>query len=192
MSWAPDYITLSEAKSYLKIDDTDDDALLPGWITTASRAVDNFCGRQFGKVDISEARTYRPEYDRHLACWVAQIDDLSTDDITVVNTASAAVVTDYELGPTNAPFKGRPYERLVLNSPGPVLVDSDAWGWASVPAAAKVATQLQMTRLAYRRDSPFGIAGSPQEGGETTLLYATLDPDLRTSLVPFRRQWWAA
>jgi hypothetical protein len=191
VSWAPDYVTLPDMKSYLGIDDTDDDGLLPAWITTASRAVDNYCGRQFGKVDTAEARTYTPNYDPHLGCWVAQIDDLSDDDITVVDSA-ATVITEYELNPVNSVQKGRPYERLILSRPGPVIVDTDAWGWPAVPAAAKVATQLQCARLVKRRDSPFGIAGSPQADGETTLLYATLDPDLRTSLTGFRRQWWAA
>jgi hypothetical protein len=72
-----------------------------------------------------------------------------------------------------------------------MTVTSDKWGWPTVPTPAKVATMLQTARLAARRDSPFGIAGSPSEGSELRLL-ATLDPDLKTSLTAFRRDWWAA
>lgn len=192
MTWAPDYCTLAELKSYLKIDDTSDDVVLPVWITTASRAVDNYAGRQFGHTDVAETRTYNGVYDRHLGCWVVHIDDLYDDDDLTIVGRQAQVITDYELGPANADKRGVPFERILLSAPGPYALDSSSWGWATVPAAAKTATMLQAARLAARRDSPYGIAGSPNEGNQTVLLYATLDPDLRTSLTPVRRQWWAA
>lgn len=191
MTWAPDYVTLAEAKDYLRITDTNDDTLLALWITTASRAVDGFCGRQFGKTDSAESRTYTAQFDRHLACWVAEIDDLYDADGSTVAGPSAEVLTDYELEPTNGPRKDRPYERLLATSSGPYTINSDSWGWSAVPSAATTATLLQTARLAARRDSPYGIAGSPTEGSELRLL-ASLDPDLRTSLNRFRRNWWAA
>lgn len=210
MTWAPDYATLDEAKSYVRIGgvDTLDDVMLALFITAASRAVDNYCGRQFGQVASDETRTYQAAYDAHLGCWVAQVDDLYEDDITVIN-GDAQIVTDVELGPANALQKGRVYERLMLtgltgqSTPSwcwpqqpvqktvPITVDSPSWGWAAVPTPVKAATLLQTARLASRRDSPFGIAGSPTDGSETRLL-AALDPDLKTSLAAFRRNWWAA
>lgn len=213
MTWAPDYCTVAEAKSYLRIGDAADDVLLGVWVTTASRAVDAYCGRQFGGAAGAETRTYQADYDPHLACWVAQIDDLYDDDITVIDS-HAQVVTDFELGPINALQKGSVFTRIMLTglSPAaagqgaipwwwtvqpaklttPVTVDSDSWGWPAVPAAVKAATLLQTARLAVRRDSPFGVAGSPSEGAEATLLTATLDPDLRTSLTALKRRWYAA
>lgn len=190
MTWAPDYATTADVKSYLRITDTDDDALIALWITAASRAVDNHCGRQFGQVATVETREYKAQWDRHLGAYVTQIDDVQDiDDLTVVDS-SANVLTDYELGPANAAQKGRPYERLVTSTGGVLTVDG-LWGWATVPPAVKTATLLQTARLAKRRDSPFGISGSPQEQGEIRLL-AQLDPDLKTSLSAFRRDWWAA
>jgi hypothetical protein len=205
VTWAPDYCTVAEVKSYLRIDDTDDDVLLGLWVTAASRAVDKHCGRQFGQVASTETREYRPDRSDHhhdhyrqwwpywthyLGAHVYQIDDLmDVDDLTVID-ADANVITDYELGPVNAPQKGRPYERLITHHRGPLTLDG-LWGWPAVPAAVKVATMLQAARLAARRDSPFGIAGSPSDGSELRLL-ATLDPDLKTSLSGFRRDWWAA
>lgn len=210
MTWAPDYATTADVKSYLRINDTADDVLLALWITAASRAVDNFCGRQFGTVAVAESRTYEARWDSHISCWVVQIDDVYNGTITVTGPNSEAI-TDFELGPINAVQKGKVYERLLLTNPGSpnacgwfwqypqvtqnhrvkITVNSDKWGWPTVPTPAKTATMLQTARLAARRDSPFGIAGSPSEGSELRLL-ATLDPDLKTSLSAFRRDWWAA
>jgi hypothetical protein len=209
VTWAPDYVTTAELKSYQRISDTDDDTLLALWITAASRAVDKHCGRQFGQVATVEAREYTTVYDRHQGCYLAVIDDLPTITGLIVLDADAVEITDYTLDPVNALLKGKPYERLWLTSssgtaalgwpyswPWPLLPTgrpltiTAKWGWTAVPSAVKVATMLQASRFAARRDSPYGIAGSPSEGSELRLL-ATLDPDLKTSLSAFRRDWWA-
>ena len=51
------------------------------------------------------------------------------------------------------------------------------------------ATLLQASRLAARRDSPFGVAGSPDAGSEMRLL-ARVDPDVAVALEPYRRRIW--
>jgi hypothetical protein len=213
VTWAPDYATVGEVKQYLRILDTDDDVLLALWVTAASRAVDRHCGRQFGQTATSEPRTYEAHFDSHIGCWVVQVDDLYGSTITVTGPDSQAI-TEYEFGPVNALAKGRVYERLLLTRPVSaassgwwgwpyaavaqsnqprvkVTVSSAQWGWSTVPTPVKAATLLQTARLAARRDSPFGIAGSPSDGSEIRLL-AALDPDLKTSLMAFRRDWWAA
>jgi hypothetical protein len=208
VTWAPDYVTTAELKSYLRISDTDDDTLLALWITAASRAVDDYCGRQFGQVASVEAREYATVFDSHRGCYLAVIDDLPTTTGLIVLDENAVEITEYTLEPVNALLKGKPQERLWLTSsfgttlnwpyswPWPVLpagrplTITAKWGWTAVPSAVKVATMLQASRFASRRDSPYGIAGSPSEGSELRLL-ATLDPDLKTSLSAFRRNWWA-
>jgi hypothetical protein len=190
VTWAPDYVTASELKAYLRISDTDDDTLVAVWVTTASRAVDDYCGRQFGQVATVEDRTYTGTWDRHLGRYVAELDDVQDVDDLVVVDEDATEVTDYTLEPVNALLKGRPYERALL-AVGGTLTVTGLWGWTAVPTAVKNATLLQAARLAARRDSPYGIAGSPSEGSEIRLL-AALDPDLRTSLARYRRKWWAA
>jgi hypothetical protein len=215
VTWAPDYCTSSELKSYLRIDDDADDVFIALWITAASRNVDDFCGRQFGTVDEAEDRTYSAHYDKHIGAWVVQADDLYGDDITVVGP-NAETITDFEFGPANAVRKGKVYERVLLTQPGPsapfgnwwgwpyaqathrpqvkVTITSSQWGWdpaSAGPKVAKVGMLLQAARLAARRDSPFGVAGSPSDGSELRLL-AQLDPDFKTSLKPFQRAWWAA
>lgn len=189
MAWKPDYATAAELKSWLHVADTDDDTLMAIWVTTASRAVDSWARRQFGRVASAESRTYDTVWDRVDETYVAVIDDV--DDVTelAVTDSNGDAVTSYTLQPVNALKKGKPYERMVTATKGPLTI-SALWGWTAVPSAVKNATLLQAARLANRRSSPYGVAGSPTEGSEMRLL-ATLDPDVKTSLIDFRRKWWA-
>lgn len=190
MAWAPDYITASDLKAYVRVSDTDDDAQLADVVAAASRAVDRHTGRQFGRVATEETRQYTAVWNRHRGVFVAQIDDLmDTTNLTVVD-AGAQEVTDFELLPVNAATKGMPYTEITLPAAGVYHIDA-LWGWSSVPAAVKLATKLQGSRLHARRDSPFGVAGSPQVGSELRLL-ARVDPDVAVSLRPYVRDWWAA
>jgi hypothetical protein len=192
MAWEPAYATAAELKAYLRIADTVDDALVAIWAETASRAVDSYCGRQFGQVDAPAVRTYRSSWDRHLGAWLFEIDDLADLTDAVVLDANALDITaDVEFGPSNALSKGRVYTHMVGTAAGAVTVEA-LWGWSAVPVPVKNATLIQAARLAARRDSPFGVAGSPENGSEMRLL-ASLDPDLRTSLGGrYRRTAWAA
>lgn len=191
MVWAPDYATPEELKSYLRVGDNADDVFVALWITTVSRNIDDHCGRQFGQTASLEERLYTPHYNRFDRAYTVEIDDVQdVTGLTVVDDSNTTL-TDYTLLPKNAPQKGKPYERIQFAiDPGEVAI-SARWGWTAVPSAVKVGLLLQGARLAARRDSPFGIAGSPSEGSEIRLL-AQLDPDFRTSLRPFTRDWWAA
>jgi hypothetical protein len=190
-------------KSYLKINDSADDAFVALWITTVSRNVDDFTGRQFGQVAAAEDRYYPTVYDRHLCAWIAYIDDLQdTTGLTFATASGAAVplatssVAGYQLLPRNAVAKGRPYEQVKLTGwTGGDLTGHGLWGWTpgtAGPTVVKTSMFLQAARLEARRQSPFGIAGSPDANTGTEIrLLAQLDPDFRTSLKPFIRDWWA-
>lgn len=190
MAWAPDYVTSQELETYVSGAAALDAALKATWITTVSRNVDDFCGRQFGQVVGVESREYTGVWDRHLRSYVYEIDDVQTVASMIVVDENANEVTDYTFGPVNALKKGKPYERIFTSVGGTLMIQA-AWGWTAVPSAVKTGVYLQAHRLVKRRDSPFGISGSPQEQGEIRLL-AQLDPDFRTSLKPFVRNWWAA
>ena len=128
MTWAPDYVTRALLKSYLRIEDDADDVFIDLWITTVSRNVDDFCGRQFGKVASLEARTYTPVWDRHIAAYVSVVDDLQdVTGLTIVDEDGTAV-TDYDLDPVNAVLKGHPYERILTTTStrSPVICCSTA------------------------------------------------------------------
>lgn len=59
-----------------------------------------------------------------------------------------------------------------------------------IPDAVKLACLLQASRFFIRKNAPFGVAGSPQDGSEIRLL-ARLDPDVLVMLGPFI-SWWGA
>lgn len=193
MPWAPDYVTTTELRDYLRIPDTDDDAELALAISAASRAVDRAANRQFGVVTSVEARTFDVAYDRHSGLYVVEIDDLMTATGLAIEDASGAVVAsgDVVLKPRNAPQKGRPWTRFTSPTvlAGPVEVTA-LWGWPAVPATIEQATLIQASRFFKRRESPFGVAGSPDLGSELRLM-AKVDPDVEVMVGPYKR-WWSA
>jgi hypothetical protein len=191
VSWAPDYTDVTTVRSYIRSGlDADNDAFIASWITATSRNVDDFCGRQFGNTGTAQARVYSGTYDQSLRQTVYEIDDIQNiTGLTV--TAGNQAQTSYTLWPPNAPQKGKPYTQLRTSAFSGDVTMSGVWGWTAIPAAAVTGLLLQAARLAKRRDSPFGVAGSPQDGSELRLL-AQLDPDFRTTLTPLRRDWWAA
>lgn len=204
MAWAPDYCTASELKSFVRIADSQDDAQIALAITAASRAVDRSCNRQFGLLASAEDRYYTAQWSRKLCRWVIDIDDLmTTTGLTVAYDADddgsfSSDITEFRLLPVNAAGSNRPWTQIVVhpnseNQPSytPDNVEVHAqFGWTSVPSPIKQATLLQASRLLARRDSPYGVAGSPDMGNELRLL-AKLDPDVEVVVGPYRR-WWGA
>lgn len=194
MTWAPDYITSAELKAYKRINDTVDDAQIADAVTAASRAIDNATARQFGKLDTPAEFVYTAEWDRRRCRYVVTIDDLATTTGVVVSVAGVAT-TDYTLEPRNAVAKGLVWTQLVFGAGvGSALPDDIGivapWGWPAVPTAVKQAAKLQGSRFLSRRDSPFGVAGSPSDGSELRLL-AMLDPDVKVSIGKYIRRWGA-
>lgn len=195
MTWAPDYITLAQFKTWERISDSVDDAELSVAITAASRAIDDHCNRQFGKVAAAEERAYTARYDHNRGVWVVDIDDL--DDNTGMTVAvGATAVTVYTLEPVNAVLEGKVWTRLVIDPATSPVVPTGAanemaatapWGWTTTPTTVTMATRLQSSRFVARRDSPYGIAGSPQDGSELRLL-ARVDPDVGVALRGYRRR----
>ncbi|MEZ5411036.1 MAG: head-tail connector protein [Acidimicrobiales bacterium] len=192
MAWAPDYITASDLKSYLRITDTDDDAELGFAITAASRAIDRAANRQFGVVGAAEERTYESRWDRRRALYVVEIDDLMTVSGLVITDENGDTIStsDITLEPKKAAAEGRPWTQFTISSVTSEVVVEAIWGWSAVPTAIKQATLIQSSRLFARRNSPYGIAGSPDLGSELRLL-AKVDPDVEVAIGPYRR-WWAA
>jgi hypothetical protein len=199
VSWQPDYCTRTELESYLRITDGLDEPQFDMAIAAASRAVDNTCRRQFGQADSLTARIYTACVD-YRGRWVVDIDDLmDTTGMTVAaDTAGdggfATTVTGYSLGPRNAAANGEPFTEVISKTALPVSADSvrvtAKWGWTEVPPTVKQATLLQASRILARRESPYGITGSPESGGETRLM-SVVDPTVAEVLRPFTRRWWA-
>lgn len=196
MPWAPSYLTLPEAKGYLRITDTVDDVELSAAIPAVSRLIDRRCSRQFGVLAAPAARTYRrpPLLNYDTGLYELEIDDIQSAVGLLVNGVAYAS-SGAVLLPDNAPADGVPWTRIGFTSaPTPSYPGSPVtnllvgpWGWTAVPEVVPMAARLQLNRLGFRRDSPQGVAGSPDQGSEIRML-AKLDPDVIKMLGVVRRR----
>lgn len=190
------YCTLAELKASLAITDSVDDVPLEAAITATSRMIDDYTGRFFyrnGTTQAPVARYYTP-----LDPWTMNMDDnyaiteVATDDNFNQTWDTVWATSDYMLEPVNNPQRGWPVNRMLAIGryvfpyylPQSVRI-TGIWGWASTPAEVNMATLIQAARLFTRRQSPFGIAGSPDLG--TVRLSAKLDADVETLLRPFKK-----
>lgn len=203
MAWAPAYLTTSEMREFLQINDGVDDTYLDQAVEAASRAIDTACNRQFGVVSVAEQRFYTGRWDRERGRWVVEFDDLMTTTSFAAITVDSDGVTvgainDYVLEPRNASMKARPWTQMMVRPDSQFKPTGAAdevaitalWGWSTVPTTIKNATKLQASRFYARRQSPYGVAGSPDLGSELRLL-ARLDVDVAVMVAPYRR-WWGA
>lgn len=206
MALFPDYASLSEMRAYVRIEgvaDTTDDVQLALAITAASRAIDRSANRQFGLAASAVARVYTAEWDSLHSRYTADIDDVMTTDGMIVKSADSTegsfdtTHTLHRLLPFNAAGDGRPWTRILFPTgtnvschPGRIEVTAK-WGWTAVPNTIKTACLIQASRFHKRRESPFGVAGSPDLGNELRLL-DRLDPDVAVMLSHYRRWWGAA
>lgn len=198
MAWEPDYCTTAELFHYVRQVDTDlvteDEPEAAVAVAGASRAIDLHCNRQFGKDAAPTTRFYRSRLCS-ASMRTVKIDDLMTlaGLVVVTNDTAATAITNTPM-PINAVAKGKPWTYLRLPGHLPTVDYEDVaitatFGWTAVPAAVKQACLLQASRFLSRREAPFGIAGSPDQGSEMRLL-ARVDPDVGVSLGKYVR-WWA-
>lgn len=189
MAWAPDYLTLDDAKTFADNTKGTHDADISVAITAASRSIDDYCNRQFGKVAAAEERLYTAWPDLDRGVWVVDIDDLMTVTNLVV-TVAGTVTTTFRKEPVNAAAESKPWTRLTFDPAAasivPTGVDFEVsvtgiWGWSSVPVAVTQAARLQVNRFVKRRVAPFGVAGATDDGSPLRLL-SRLDPDVQVAL----------
>lgn len=189
MAWKPDYVLLAEAKKWVRIkpSDTLDDAELALIIKAASRGIDRHCNRQFGKTTGAEQRFYSAWYDDEQDRWIVDVDDFQTA-VGLVVTIGGVATTEYTKEPINAAQDGKPWEWLSIARTAAVVptgegfevaVTANPFGWTAFPDEVPLGTRLQISRFLARRDSPYGIAGSPQA---QLRLLSRLDPDVVVAL----------
>lgn len=196
MALGDSYATAAELKTRLDIDDTDDDTRLGEALSTASREIEAWCGRQFNKTTTASARVYAPRTDGLLF-----VDDFHTttdlvigtdngDDGTYETTWSAG---DYVLEPRNGIVNGQtgwPYWRIAatgnrwwpLAHHRPSAQVTAQWGWTAVPAAVKEACMISAAELFKMGDAPFGVAGF----GEFGPVRVRLNSRVQQLLAPYR------
>jgi hypothetical protein len=190
------YCTLAELKASLNITDAVDDTALEAAITAASRMIDDYTERFFYANGTSQSPVTR--YYTALDAYTINVDDITTvteiatDDNFDFTYGTVFTTSDFMVEPINNPIKGYPYNRLLAigsyifpyQLPQAVRVKG-IWGFTAVPPEVNMATLIQSSRLFGRRQSPFGIAGSPEMG--TVRLYSRLDADVEVLLRPFRK-----
>jgi len=163
---------------------------------TASRMVDDYCDRFFYKdgtqaAPVTRYYTSQDWYNCNVDDFIS-LNQIATDDNFDQTYDTVWTTSDYMVEPINNPRRGWPYTRLIaigsyifpFNLPQSVRVQG-VWGWSSVPHEIAMATKIQASRLFIRRQSPFGIAGTPEMG--TVRLSAKLDPDVEALIRPFRK-----
>lgn len=205
-----DYVALNDLKDHLRIPHatTADDTALAREITAASRAIDAMTGRKFGLAPAATQRlfTYRGETVDGVPAIL--VDDIAstTGLVVTVDThldytyaATVTINTDFDLYPWNAAGDVRPWTAIAMRCTSATTIPRRArsvsvtaqWGWLTVPSLVEVACLIQAARWFIRRESPYGVAGSPDLGSEVRLL-KELDPDVQASLQPLVRYWGAA
>jgi hypothetical protein len=190
------YCTLNELKASLNITDSVDDTALEAAIEAASRMIDDYTERFFysnGTVGSPVTRYYTAvdPYTINIDD-ITTVSEVATDDNFDRTFETVWGTSDYLVEPINNPIKSFPYNRvLAIGSyifpyqlPQSVRIKG-VWGFTAVPDQINMATLIQSSRLFGRRQSPFGIAGSPDLG--TVRLFSRLDADVEVLLRPFRK-----
>lgn len=158
--------------------------------------IDDFTGRFFyanGTVGSPVIRYYTPNDP-----WTLAVDDyvsiseIATDDNFNQTWSTVWAASDFLKEPVNNSLRGWPYTRLLATGryvwpyylPQACKV-TGVWGWPAVPAEVNQACIIQSSRIFVRKQSPFGIAGTPELG--TVRLSSRLDPDVQAFLRPINR-----
>ena len=197
-----DYVSLSELKAALRINDNEDNTLLETAITSASAWVDGWCNRSFEAAGTAVTyRDYIPTgtFETLFIDDAVEITEIRVDDDLDGSFADTLTSVDWQAEPVNSTTGGLslPYTRIKPFEDGywptwrgqaTVRVYA-RYGWPAVPAAVKTATLLQASRLFTRNDSPLGVAGFGDMGAMRVSRF--VDPDVEMLLQPFRKVQFA-
>jgi len=192
------YATVTELRQRMGIADTNSyvTATLEDALTAASRGIDRYCGRTFGRTEVADAsaRTFE------VSASGIQTDDFWTTDGLIINGVAWASVTGVILEPLNGILDGLPgwpFLRITWTSrwPSTALLPASfewcapvttvdvtaAWGWAAVPADVKSACLMLAEEEMKLPDTPFGVAGF----GDYAIRVRS-NPKVAERLAPFR------
>lgn len=166
------YFSTAEFKSAYGITGTASDADVTQALDAASRMVEEYkrlmSGRTTRYYPTVETRYYSP------SCEAVSLDIEDAVGITSVRvdrvgnysySETWTAGTQYVLEPKNNQLESKPYRTIVRNPlvaqhfPGyPQSVQvTGTFGWSTVPALVKSATQILASRYYNRRNSPFGV-----------------------------------
>jgi hypothetical protein len=191
------YITRDDLKNALGLGLaalTPDDTEIDQVVTSVSRAIDDYCGRFFYSVAGTVTYTANDYLYLPIGDWSAVSSVKTDEDNDGTPEITLTSGTDYRLA-TNTVVPGWPYTAIQITSFGshtlPVgvtegvqVIGTRGWGANGVPEPVKAATLLQSARVHARRQTPYGVAGSPE--GQIIRLLSRLDPDVELMIRPYR------
>jgi hypothetical protein len=182
---ATTYCNTEQVAAQLGISDTDDDLLIDGAISAASRQIDAFCGRRFYQDSAVATREF---YAASNMC-LDLLDQPGESPATEISTTTGLIVktdtgddgtfattltinTDFILLPRNADDDSRPWNEIHLlttyfpsTSYGRAHCQITAkFGWATIPDEVEKACIIQATQLYKSKDAVFGVAGVNEFG----------------------------
>lgn len=173
---------------------TDDTFTFPALLDAASRAVEDFCKRQFNKTTSATARRFRPLDWRRLP-----VDDFHTVTGLVVDvdgTVWAGTAYDPQPwggvrnGVTGWPF----FDLFAVNQSWPMtatITVTAQWGWAAVPEAVKQAT-LNVAATMFRTGGANPVRSEAIDGYSVTFQLPSVNgadvPPEMSRVVPYRRR----
>lgn len=183
------YQTLEQMKLRLEIANDKFDSTLEAQIEVASRYIDGLCDRFFYAsgattvyFDVSNNSHSLP-----LTVDLLTITELATDITGFRDYNTIWAITDYDLLPTEAPLRGRPFTEIRRTPLGfwwfprgtRSVKLTGTFGWPAVPKPIQEACALETARLFKRKTAPFGKIGSPAVGGGMHMSsIIKIDPDI--------------
>lgn len=197
------YCTLAQLKAELGVADTDDDTVLEDSITSASRAIDQWCGRRFYADGGDTTRYFSASSPSTVRLTGAPdgVDLISVTSVTADRTGNGSFSetytegTDFHLGPRSAAANGRPYTKLEVDLPGLPwpqgrdrikVVGTFGWPSAHPPEVERATIALASQFYKQIREAPFGAASFDLEGG-VLRMSRYLPGNVEMMVRPFRR-----
>jgi hypothetical protein len=187
-------VTLDQFKAAITVADTVDDADLQRALDAASDWIENYCGRDFGPLEDTEApRSFvAAGYDRLSVPDIASLSALDVDSTGNGSFASSIPAGSYDLYPLNVGQPGTVgnYTEIRVRStsavffvPGYLVRVTGIWGFGTTPAAVEQACILLASRYFHRLNAPFGVLESAQLGSFGSI--PEQDPDVIALLAPY-------
>lgn len=190
---------------------TEQDDEIAAAIEAASRQIDGYCGRSFGRSESPEPRLYgAPAPSGYPWGWgigtagspcfrvgdVVSLTEIAADD----GSGDYATVWDpatYVLAPESNAWKGRPFDHVNpapgaswslgwTSSGGYPLRITGTWGWPAVPSQVREATFLLSNRLRSAWTAPFGVSGPTGSDLGTLDMTNSITPLIERLLSPYR------
>jgi hypothetical protein len=192
------YLTQAEALAYVGQNLVQDTSLLDDVVTSSSRMIDRYCGREFFQT--TEARTFATSDDIYTLGFgsfndLVSVTTLKTDPTGAGVYSTTIGATSFQLLPYNAPQASEPYTDLQLlggvqwpvptfNMRQNTVEITGVWGWPSVPLDVKQACRIIVAEISKMQESPLGVAGFGEFG--VMRVSKTMPPRAMQLLAPYR------